>query len=510
MHHLEKRQATQAGLSAHLKALGLDSIKAYRTWCRSNNLSESLQKSSTQRRKELKNKSRIDFENSAKDSIDLKGNSAGIIREIGAGRLEKNQITHPGLRKVFDLIANSCQSDGRRQLFTRVLIAAVHQGDFLDLNPVIELFGHAKGNTLLDGLYAITGHEDRWIRAPESWQPAHRSLHRRFSELVRHIFAHYSVPTFMDSAWFAGDHGNDQQRWFIHLGQGGNIRTAALPIAYTKKMSHLFLQAPNNYAVIHALRWGQILALGGSKELVGHINATFLGERLEHEDFWKSVIHFFINNPMLDSSYVGPIVEYVNNRKFVSLENSMDDGAEAAKGPPDPGFSMKGRKTEPMIDLVDEWHVGLSRERRTATGTWSPCGIPAFEYLEDVDNTDHVVKWTITELLSRKEIFDEGKAMKHCVRSYVQSSTKGIKSVWSVQREDTETHHRKRVLTIAVKNDVRKVVQARGKCNAMAGIRPNSQRESTVLRRDLELLEQGRRIMKLWGNENDITVPFYT
>ncbi|MBT3276279.1 MAG: hypothetical protein HN368_24235, partial [Spirochaetales bacterium] len=365
---------------------------------------------------------------------------------------------------------------------------------------------------LIDALHAISGFADQWIRAPESWKPDHKGLLIRFSELVRHIFALYPVPVFMDSAWFASPRpaADIQRRWFIHVGHGGNIRTAELPMRYTKKMAHFFMQAPDSFSVIEALRYGQVLALGGNTDLMHFINATQLGEKLENEGFWESVIHFFVNNPMLDFTHINPIVEFIYNRKFHAQEITQEDGTVLEAAPPDPGFDMKGRKAGPLLELVAAWHEELNREQKKASGSWEESGITPFDYIEENQNTGSVTRWTINELLTRKELIDEGKTMKHCVGSYTYSCAKGTKSVWSLRMEDLDQNGERHVLTIAVKNDIRKVVQARGKCNAMAGMRPGSREQAGVLKREEERLEVGRRIMRMWGKENNIDVPRYT
>lgn len=39
------------------------------------------------------------------------------------------------------------------------------------------------------------------------------------------------MPSFMDSAWFRGDHGSYLYRnWYVHLGARHNLRTAKTPI----------------------------------------------------------------------------------------------------------------------------------------------------------------------------------------------------------------------------------------------------------------------------------------
>ena len=500
----DRAKLANGDLAAHLKNLGFDNDDRYRAWCRSKDLSDGLHKSVAQRRKEIRIKEQTDFEDAEKGMADIRRSGRRIIGEMLSGEVDENNVTHPGLGRVYTLLQNPDDYGDRRAFFARLLSAVLRKADFIDLNPVIDRFGGTEGNTYIDGMHAMACHADQWIRAPESWNPGRKGLRGRFGELARHLFTLYPVPEFMDSAWFAGSdiEALEHQRWFIHIGHGENIRTAGLPMNYTKRMAHLFLQAPDGYSVVEALRWGQVLALGGSPDLARHINTTRLGRRLENEAFWISVIHFFVNNPMLDSPYVELIVEYIYHRKFAPGEDAGD--------PPDPGFSMKGRRPEPLLELVDVWNSSISRERRSTVDNWESSGIPPYELVEEEGVSGHLIKWTIAELLTRKAIFEEGKAMKHCVRSYVPSCMKGVKSVWSLRREDVEIGATRRVLTIAVKNDIRKVIQARGKCNAMAGIRAQSRQETVILRRDEALLQSGRRIMKKWGEENHIVVPRYT
>ena len=47
--------------------------------------------------------------------------------------------------------------------------------------------------------------------------------------------------------------------WFVHIGDGKNIRSAGTPIPLTKLMAHHFMQAPDEITIEGALRWGQIL-----------------------------------------------------------------------------------------------------------------------------------------------------------------------------------------------------------------------------------------------------------
>ena len=141
---------------------------------------------------------------------------------------------------------------------------------------------------IVAGLLALATHHKRWIRPVEEWEPTGTSPLPRFSSLARHLLAAYPVPHFMTSVWLEGRsvEARRRQGWYLHIGSGRNIRTADLPLPYTKKMAHEFLQAPDHFTVEAALRWGQVRGLGGSKELALAIAATRLGRSFESEDFW--------------------------------------------------------------------------------------------------------------------------------------------------------------------------------------------------------------------------------
>ena len=85
------------------------------------------------------------------------------------------------------------------------------------------------------------------------WRPDSHNGRKQFGSLARHLLANYDVPAFMDIAWFFGeeDEARQQQGWFVHVGTGGNIRKADVPLTLTKKMAHLFFGVA---ARLHDLR----------------------------------------------------------------------------------------------------------------------------------------------------------------------------------------------------------------------------------------------------------------
>jgi hypothetical protein len=494
-------------LDKHIRDMGFQKIGEYQEWCRKQDLGDGLYKSPSQRQKEKQLKLQLNNAGVLSSTRHQIRYISETVYRIASGQVKARELTNPGLREVHRILTDMTISSETRKAFLKLSTSVLPKADFLDMNPVIAQLGLRPGNSYISALFALSRHHYSWVRPPKDWSPGHRNLLRQFGSLTRHLLAMYYIPSFMDSAWFLGNdsQGELQQNWFIHIGIGKNIRTADLPVRFTKNMAHRFLQAPDRYTVNQALRWAQIMGLGGDQVLTEHIISTRLGEVFEDDEFWVTVLHFFINNSMLDYDYIGPIVDYVYHQRYAPRQVMNPDVIEI--GPPQPNFIMKGRKVRPLLLLVEEWHTQLAKERRSPHGSWDPSGIPDFRHIEEDKSTGRSYLWTIRELLTRNAVIEEGKSMRHCVGSYVPACMKGSKSVWSMQVEDMETNSSRRVMTIAIKNDTRSVAQARGKCNVLPDTPHQSRRAAQLLRRDEELLKKGKALMYKWGKKEGIHVP---
>jgi hypothetical protein len=318
-------------------------------------------------------------------------------------------------------------------------------------------------------LLALSAHGYRWIRQPDEWEPRSHNTYRQFHSLVRHLFARYDVPTFMNSAWLAGlsRQGVVHQRWFIHVAQGQNIRTAeGLPVALSKKQAHLYMRAPDHFDVVTAFRWAQILDLGGDARLVDSVLATRIGTTFEHEEFWSTVFRWLVANPMLDPAQHGPIIDYLYGQKFVASVPNPEANLPGRPllVPPQPNLTMKGRNPETLLRSVAQWHRRLGREKAHAAVRWVPTGLVPFSFEEGKGESRRV--YTITELLSSHELADEGRAMRHCVGSYTQSCASGRVSIWSLRMGEA-LGQVTRMLTLEVSNQSRQIIQARRQLNGL-------------------------------------------
>ena len=106
-------------------------------------------------------------------------------------------------------------------------------------------------------LLALSAHRGDWRRPPDTWVPPEADAEHQFGSLVRHLFALYDVPKFLDSAWIEGltPDGVKYQGWFKHVAAGRSPRTAKdLPFPMTRSMAHHFLRSPDDLGIPAAMR----------------------------------------------------------------------------------------------------------------------------------------------------------------------------------------------------------------------------------------------------------------
>jgi hypothetical protein len=230
-------------------------------------------------------------------------------------------------------------------------------------------------------------------------------------------------------------------------------------------MAHLFTQAPHHYSAVAALRWAQVRGLGGSQALARAVVGTRLGKVLENEEFWESVLYFFVNHPGLDLTQVGPVVDFLQHQRFEWKEGVSPEGVFGKQPPPRPDYSMKGRTVASILRQVEEWHKELGRETNQPSISWLPSPFKEFRLIQGEETLGNRRVWTITEILTSRALFLEGQAMRHCVATYKEQCLRRQVSIWSMQVE-TE-RGRNRALTIEVDIPKRMICQVRGKCNRL-------------------------------------------
>jgi hypothetical protein len=302
----------------------------------------------------------------------------------------------------------------------------------------------------------------RWVRTLAGFSCRTYNADRQLGELARFLLARWPVPKFFDQAW--GERSTDLHReWFIHLGAGGNLRTApGLPFPLTKMMSHHALLAPDQTLIVSALRWGQVRALGGSERLARAVIHSSLRDVQEDEPFWLGVVRFFVANSTLDPQQIGPVVDWIRNQRFVAEPRRIVNGIVCGGEIPQPGFSMKGRTVATVLRQVERWHRDLNRATINSSTVWPTCGIPGYERIEGSEGSQTIVR--IDEIVASADLQAEGRAMRHCVASYVRTCARGASAIYSLKTDNGTGYERR--LTIQLDVLSKRIIQARGRYNA--------------------------------------------
>lgn len=468
----------------HVKSLGLKSVDEYQQWCDRNGFSCRLKKHWKQRCRELHHARQAIAEGRLGQKKREKRRLNGVLLDVCSGNLREEDVTLPFLKRLCQVLRPSGKAKHEREVDRKSLhrlLTRLHEcrAKLFDGDPVIEQLGQLPGNTYIEALASIAAHSSAWQRPVGDWKPRSHNAGRQFASLLRHLFVKYDdVPLFFDSVWFAGrtKTAAEQRKWYLHVGRGQNIRHCQLPIILTKKMAYWFMRAPNDATIEQALRWGQILGLGGDERLARATFGTRLTEHFGHEAFWSSVIRWFIAHPMLDREHVGPIVDYLHNQRFIPEIAYAVPGQREEGRPPEPDLTMKGRTPNALVRRVNEWHRSLANDNRHQVRQWQPHGIDGFEFIEGSEEGDNLKVWTIRELLSSKSLMAEGRQLRHCVATYASSCAQGRCSIWTMEVESLAG--RSKLLTIEVLKGVQLICQVRGKGNRLA-----NDKEKRVIRR---------------------------
>lgn len=505
-------------LKRHISELGLKSEQEYRAWCREHGLSKELHKSPFLQQKEQELGRRLQGEATLtqrrrgtrrpRNTIDLLYRGEAKKQDLGADYLTKIQILFRDLRT----------DEKARRALRDLLIHVERYGALFDMAPAIPYLGTVPGNTFVEAMGMLVRHRAAWIRPVEKWRPRSHNPRRQFNSLAQHLLAKYEVPFFMDAAWFQDDEAvaQQQQSWFRHIGAGGNIRTADVPVKLSKKMAHCFFSAPAELPIERALRWGQVVGQGGSESLARAVMGSPLGMSFEHEEFWETVIKFLVNHPMVDPSLVGPIIDFIHNVKYEPREIVRPGGGVEQAGPLQPNFAVKSRSVDKLLRQMEAWHGELGREfvgdedggsdrGRKALIRWDPSDLRPLAIREENPQTGEKTMWVIQELLSNKELATEGRGMHHCVASYAKNCRKGNTSIWSLQAVDGD-QERQPVMTIAVDVRRKSITQVRGKYNIAPVGKVRNVKQGALNRAYMRLLARSQRIFQRWVAQEGLSV----
>lgn len=367
-------------------------------------------------------------------------------------------------------------------LFARLRNHTVHiEADKVRRNELLTAVAKKAPRLIVEDMMPPLLHLTRfvWLRPLDDWSPSGKSRDSVFRSLAEHLLARYPTPYFLWSTFFTPsslDTRIDLQSITAHVAGGGAlydlVKNGSLPLALTRRQCHDFLQTTADYSFMNGLRRIQILSHGGSERLYRiWVNSEHVALKYaEAEVFWDTVLRFFARNPLLDPSQIGPLIDYIGHQRTTAQRTRVP-------------FTMKGRTVTSLMRDMETWHGALAKDRLITGEVFTPSGYKEglYDRTYKEGGRKETVVWTVSEILTAKELAAEGRSQHHCVYSYARSISAKHTSIWSLKANG------ERVTTIEVTNTANKIVQYRGKMNAM----PKAKEF---------------QILQAWANENGLTI----
>ena len=452
-----------------LARLGFACVLDYTIWCQKHGFSTSLDKAWEALEQEwcVRSEELREARRRERDDRD----PVAMLALVAAGQRVSADFARPRWRTLAERIERA-RLDAEARLALRRLLECGQRRS----NMVIAegQFGDER-LPFLQGLIGLARRHRAWVRGPVGWKPRSRNARRQFIALARHLLAHYPVPAFLDAAWLREDPAAAAyQEWYLRAARGESLAGAPGPISLSRRVAHHLLRTTQDLTIEQAIRRAQVIALGGDECLANALLGSRIGSRFENEDFWRTVIAWFIDRPDLDRVHVGPVVDYLHHVRFVPVRGFRAPGVRDAAAALRPHLTMRGRSAATLLREVEEWHQALGRGPGARNVEWSASGIREGEWEVGRPGRDLCV-WRVHELVTGVALHAEGRLMRHCVSTYVGACRAGRCSIWSLEREAYEGTEKR--LTIEV-NASRTIVQCRGRANR----RPRAD-EVEILRR---------------------------
>jgi hypothetical protein len=316
----------------------------------------------------------------------------------------------------------------------------------------------------IQAIYNMIQFKTWWRNNIFEWKPRSKQTQLQLKELVGYLFCKYKVPDFLCQSFYGSNLLYIE--WFIHLGTGGKVKELKkVPIPFTQKMGHYFLQAPSRLTISEALRFAQVRGLGGDERIADRIALSWLGSKsFDNESFWEKFVQILVTGGMFNLSKIGELIDYVREMKRINID-----------------YALKGRTLQSLLKQSDEWH-----KRSSYSGVlqyWRPSGIEGYRF--EKQDGDIIVE----ELISTKELIKEGKTMKHCVASYAHLCAKGRTAIYSFRKYPSGLMQEV-LATIEVNISLKRIVQAKGKLN-----KPIS--------------NEVRKCMETWAKKRELSIGTY-
>ena len=443
------------GIRRHLTELGFESVESYRSWASREGFGRKLPKNERRRERERERRDRERADQRLRETRALRRRDR-VLKNLRQNDVDLACLGDLKLRNFVERLQGFLAGSVQRERLIGFLVQIDQRSNLL----LDERNLGAKRVVFVDALIAVESWRPLWLRPLKDWRPEGRCPRRVFASLLRHLFANYAMPKFLDGVWFRGVNGDArrEQRWYLHLGCGASVKKLRLPTKLTRRMRHVFLQAPCDLDLAGALRRAQVLGEGGDSNLLRAVLASSMRADFGNDEFWITLIRYFIRYPELSpKAHFEALVAFLRDQRLLRRGYYGADGRQFVVPPPRPNLTLKGRSPQNLLGELAVWRREMGLSKGFAHRVWTPKGVLPFLWQRRLSSPEPE-RWTIHELCSSSELISEGREQRHCVSDYAGACLRGLSSIWSLRLNG------KRCLTIEVTREGR-VKQALGRCN---------------------------------------------
>jgi len=283
-------------------------------------------------------------------------------------------------------------------------------------------------------------------------------------KLVYNLLTDFGVSCFFIFKFFQDNLAQHEKEWFVDVLQGRNlVHSKNLPFKLTKKVAHFFnvlpedwkgnsypmlFQNPANYygltninynltqSLIYCAIYFDVRDSHYTQEVIRNLRRT------DNLDFWMNTLCKLYHKGLRENN-LNQVIDYIDD-KVIRNGRKID---------------FKTKKLSNLLEDVHTWHEELMLMRvgkynRTYSLPKSEIDTFKIEYKDK--------KYKIKQLLTNKELIEEGRTLMHCVGTYTDNCIDRGSYIFSLQLVQ-ENEEIKPLITIEV-ND-QKIRQKRGKRN---------------------------------------------
>lgn len=348
---------------------------------------------------------------------------------------------------------------------------------FLVLETRSRVFTDLHPNELnaVPAVVRLAAYAHHWLRSPEDWQPdadAEPSL--QWADLLRHLLARYSVPSFLDAAWQGwGPLIHLERDCWCALAQGRSLREVdGFPRSVSSRLLHAALTRGQGRNLVEAIWLAQLSCLGASPSLEKAVMSSRVPMELGAHACWKRLAEKFAAGSDVLAAHFDLVAD-----TLAVVQNHRGPGQveQLLRLPLEVLISHSIRFTTRLLQanghLLTEAQVRNAAEKaelkKLSFSRWQPW-LGGEPFASRIGNVRGHATWRIEELHSVDTLQEEGRAMNHCVHRYAHRCRAGSSAIFSVRHYTTDdASHSAGVscATVEVHPRTRKVVQIRAAGN---------------------------------------------